>query len=252
MRLAWKKVEELFVRFAPIMNLHVGGKIIRTTAEHPFYVYNKGWVACAKLQIGDVLSSHDGQRVTVEGVAFSGECATVYNVSVADWHTYFIGQEQWTFSAWTHNVLSCSVADTSQAKANYRRIFAKEVSLRETYMGRTPGKSSKTDRAVQERMRANGDLRTRNGVAEIRYTDPVDGKVKWQKLDKTVDMAHTQDAVAWWNETGRHYGPKSPEVRAFMLNPDNYTLQPARINRSQGASLGVNYMPPVSGGNSGL
>ncbi|MEZ6141265.1 MAG: hypothetical protein R3B84_11905 [Zavarzinella sp.] len=31
-----KAVEEVFIRVAPILNLLVGGRIIRTTAEHPF------------------------------------------------------------------------------------------------------------------------------------------------------------------------------------------------------------------------
>jgi hypothetical protein len=30
-----------------------------------------------------------------------------------------------------------------------------------------------------------------------------------------------------------------------MLDSDNYTLQPASINRSQGAKLGVTYDPPA-------
>ena len=41
----------------------------------------------------------------------SGVChrrdATVYNLRVADYHTYFVGDESWGFTLWAHN--ACSV-----------------------------------------------------------------------------------------------------------------------------------------------
>jgi len=65
------------------------------------------------------------------------------------------------------------------------------------------------------------------------------------RIDSRVDMAHTVDAVTWWNNTGRYYGPKAQEVRIFMLNSDNYILQPSSINRAEGASLRQTYLPPA-------
>jgi hypothetical protein len=102
-QLAWKKVEETFKRLGRICHLHVGGKVIRTTGEHPFWVYDKGWINASELQSGHRVSSHDGQWVTVEEVYDTGEYETVYNLRVADWHTYFVGSESWGFSAWSHN-----------------------------------------------------------------------------------------------------------------------------------------------------
>lgn len=52
-------------------------------------------------------------------------------------------------------------------------------------------------------------------------------------------MAHIKDAVVWWNEKGRFYGAKAPEVRAFMLDSNNYYLELYSINRSQDAHLGT-------------
>lgn len=34
---------------------------------------------------------------------------TVYNFRVADWHTYFVGCDEWGFSVWAHNA-ECSIA----------------------------------------------------------------------------------------------------------------------------------------------
>jgi len=60
-------------------------------------------VPAAQLQPGDLLSSHDGQWVPVEEVYDTGEPETVYNLRVADFHTYFVGSEEWGFSVWAHN-----------------------------------------------------------------------------------------------------------------------------------------------------
>ncbi len=58
-------------------------------------------------------------------------------------------------------------------------------------------------------------------------------------------MAHQTDAVTWWNNVGREYGAKAPEVRAWMLDSKNYDLQPYWVNRSLGAKLGERYLPPL-------
>src|SRR5262249_18609749 len=55
------------------------------------------------LQPGDLLSSDDGQWVSVEEVYDTGTWEQVYNVRVADHHTYFVGSLAWGFSVWAHN-----------------------------------------------------------------------------------------------------------------------------------------------------
>jgi hypothetical protein len=42
----------------------------------------------------------------VEAVRNLGEEAPVYNLRVADYHTYFVGRSKWGFSVWAHNT-SC-------------------------------------------------------------------------------------------------------------------------------------------------
>src|SRR5205823_11799092 len=93
----------VFTRVAPVLDLRVGGRVIRTTAEHPFYVRGAGWRAAKELHHGDLLSSHDGRWFPVDGVGEGGEVTTVYNVRVADYHTYFVGCAEWGFSVWAHN-----------------------------------------------------------------------------------------------------------------------------------------------------
>ena len=42
-------VEEVFQAEQPIFLLCLGGKIIHTTAEHPFYIPGRGWITAAEM-----------------------------------------------------------------------------------------------------------------------------------------------------------------------------------------------------------
>lgn len=113
------------------------------------------------------------------------------------------------------------------------------LSKRCDYLGRTPGKKSKTGRDVIERMRAEDKVRGYGSRTIFK-----DSKGQWHPLSE-ADMSHKTDAVTWWNNTGRYLGPKSKAVRDWMKNPENYYLDHYSINRSQGAKLGQVYFPPV-------
>ena len=39
-----RRVLRKFVRIAPVLNLHVGGRLIGTTADHPLYVVGERWL----------------------------------------------------------------------------------------------------------------------------------------------------------------------------------------------------------------
>ena len=53
----WKRIEQCFERFSAVINLHIGGQVIGTTREHPFYVLSKGWVLAYDLKHGDLIPS---------------------------------------------------------------------------------------------------------------------------------------------------------------------------------------------------
>jgi filamentous hemagglutinin len=113
-------------------------------------------------------------------------------------------------------------------------------------MGSTPSKYSRTGVQVLERMRNEGSIQ---GTGPLLRGNPNNLLVlgpdnQWYNIDYTIDMAHKIDAVTWWNSIGRFFGPKSPQVRQFMLDPNNYQLQPRSFNRSAGGSLNQIYEPP--------
>jgi hypothetical protein len=61
------------------MLLHLSGKVIRTTADHPFSVQGKGWMPADHLQARDLLHTQDGQDLHVQAVTPGDEEQVVYN-----------------------------------------------------------------------------------------------------------------------------------------------------------------------------
>ncbi len=79
--------------------LHVStsdGETIDATTNHPFYVEDKGWVAASDLKIGDTFVTTDGDEVEVTDIELEklAEPILVYNLDVADFDTYFVGEYQ--------------------------------------------------------------------------------------------------------------------------------------------------------------
>jgi hypothetical protein len=92
-------VERTFVRSAATWTVEVNGAgSVETTAEHPFWVVDAGWVRVASLTVGDRLLEPDGSTLTVESVQATGRVETVFNFEVAGTHTYFtrVADGRWT------------------------------------------------------------------------------------------------------------------------------------------------------------
>jgi hypothetical protein len=70
----------MFPTRKPILTLKVDGHVIRTTADHPFYVQGQGWTPADHLQAGDLLHTQDGQNLHVEAVTAGDEEQVVSNL----------------------------------------------------------------------------------------------------------------------------------------------------------------------------
>src|SRR5262249_4905919 len=70
----------------------------------------------------------NGALVTVEGVTDTGEVTEVYNLLVAEYHTYFVGRREWGFSVWAHN--RYDGWEETLAEANVSRSAAKDKYFR--------------------------------------------------------------------------------------------------------------------------
>lgn len=194
-----------------------GEEEIKTTAYHPVYVKEQGWVSAINLREGDIVETMDGPaQITKIVKVRHEEKVPTYNQHVKEWASYFVGEAR----VYVHN------GKGHKHKAKSKRL---------EYMGKTPGKKSKTGREVIERMRGEGKIRDTSSGMEFQASDG-----KWYPI-KDADMAHTTDAVAWWNNGGYKHGPRSKQARGFMKDSNNYTLDHYSINRSQGAKLGQTY-----------
>ncbi len=122
-------VEHVFRLSAPILRLGIGGQVIGTTAEHPFFVSGKGWTKGSDLAIGDVLIGEDKYGTEVESIEFTGKTESVINLRVEPDSTYFVGGDGWDFSVWVHNTY------TARAAANGRFEIVDEFGnfAKETY-----------------------------------------------------------------------------------------------------------------------
>ncbi|MEQ7053036.1 polymorphic toxin-type HINT domain-containing protein, partial [Paenibacillaceae sp. P-4] len=105
--MAYKEVEWLFQRdVEETYNITVGGEVITTTDEHPFWIVGKGWVEAQNLAVGDVLTTSNGDESAIENIEVKKEHATVYNFKVKDFHTYFVSN----LGIWTHNSCGFNVS----------------------------------------------------------------------------------------------------------------------------------------------
>lgn len=118
---------------------------------------------------------------------------------------------------------------------------------RRRYMGGNPGPKSKQARKVYDRMRNETPPRARGkwpDEVEIRGENG-----KWVPLEKCQMGHYPIDAMSYWNNYGRFLGPRHPEIRKWMRDPENYVLQPRAENLADGARIrnaGGRYQPPVT------
>nr|WP_025462750.1 polymorphic toxin-type HINT domain-containing protein [Neisseria meningitidis] len=70
---------------------------------HPFYSQGK-WIQADRLKKGDTLLSESGAKQTVQNITLKQQPLKAYNLTVADWHTYFVkGNQAETEGVWVHN-----------------------------------------------------------------------------------------------------------------------------------------------------
>jgi hypothetical protein len=91
--LAYRAIVERTVRpQTEITNFTVSGETIGATPVHPIWVSGKGWVRVKELKSGDPLRGAGSLPRLSESSA--GEAAMAYNLVVADFHTFFVGQSK--------------------------------------------------------------------------------------------------------------------------------------------------------------
>ena len=62
---------------------------LRVTGTHPFFVDGR-WVEASQINVGDLLKGKDSQWIEVETIEVVSKGVRVYNIEVADAHTFFV------------------------------------------------------------------------------------------------------------------------------------------------------------------
>jgi hypothetical protein len=75
--------------------------------NHPFAVNGKGFVDAVDLEVGSSIITRDGPSVKVASVEHLSGLTDVYNLDVADDHTFFVGSVG--DGIWVHNATLCRV-----------------------------------------------------------------------------------------------------------------------------------------------
>ena len=91
----------------------IDGEELETTPEHPFYVEGEGWVQAEDLQLGDDIRNADGSTGEVQSITTEETSQEMYNLTVAEAHTFFVGDGQWL----VHND-TCDVIRQIMAQEN--------------------------------------------------------------------------------------------------------------------------------------
>ncbi|VTS04902.1 polymorphic toxin-type HINT domain-containing protein [Tuwongella immobilis] len=193
-------VEAVFERSAIIFELRVAGQLIETTTEHPFWVVGRGWTPVWELTNGDALTTMSGESVSVEGVHETDRRQTVYNLRVSDYHTYFVGCDEWGFSVWVHN--TCFEVRWDASLRRYA-LYDTTTNARVTYpTGHAlAGKPiAGTDAAMVEALATNQGLRNINIAPRVapegvvlteRPYSPTDVRIESQVPSRQGQLAVT-------------------------------------------------------------
>ncbi|MEZ4869236.1 MAG: polymorphic toxin-type HINT domain-containing protein [Caldilineaceae bacterium] len=89
-----------------VVKLTIDGETIKTTPEHPFYKVETApwvtvgategrWTPAGELHAGDQILQADGTTSVVQTVVFEATPQVMYNLTVADAHTYTVGDGEW-------------------------------------------------------------------------------------------------------------------------------------------------------------
>ncbi|WP_419330183.1 DNA/RNA non-specific endonuclease [Acinetobacter sp. ULE_I037] len=104
--IATKETTDQVIFEVVIQNQQGQQEKLETTAEHPFWIKNYGWLKASLLQSGMKLVDRNDEELTiVSQVLVPNKLETVYNIEVDGFHTYHVGE----LGTWVHNANCCEI-----------------------------------------------------------------------------------------------------------------------------------------------
>jgi hypothetical protein len=182
---------------------------INATPEHPFYVPVKGWTSAVNLRAGDVLYTLNGEYVIVEQVQHEilEKPVWVYNFTVADDHTYFVGEN----AVGVHNVCGDSIDTPFDGKNGLQY-------------------SSKSPRKLKS------DTWYKTGEFDYKYHTNADGYIDHVSVDD-LTLSDNSHSYRYQNPAGKQTGDHSGHLIGDRFGGsnglDNIVAMDAHINQSE-------------------
>jgi hypothetical protein len=151
---------------ARIFEVTVNGEVIRTTANHPFYVKGTGWVKTESLSVGNDLRGIDGGSIKIEKIKNTGITEPVFNLHVAVNHTYFVVLPKSGSTVQAHNQSGKSELEKGLGESKERAETVEELAEKIQEFSETAelGKVSKAAASVGK---YSGKLKKLLGNAEF-------------------------------------------------------------------------------------
>lgn len=106
-------IEAVWLNDDPVSGwLVIDREPIVTTPDHPFFAVGRGWVEAGQLAIGDLVPSASGEVGVVTAMTWSRGRDQLYDLTVAEAHTFYVGEGAWLVHNCTKPVHGNSYAST--------------------------------------------------------------------------------------------------------------------------------------------
>ena len=122
-QIAYKAILEVYKnKTRSMINLVIAGKLIETTPGHLFRLSQGAWRPASELKVGDTVITSNGTEETVESTEEIeyDEDIDVYNLNVADFHTYFVAETE----VLVHNDCGGNIVETILKVNNMKEFFS--------------------------------------------------------------------------------------------------------------------------------
>ena len=90
-------------------------ELFETTDDHPWWIAGQGWKRTEELKAGMAVVTRDGRGMLLVSVTKTTRTASTYNLTVADFETYFVGKQR----VLVHNCPTGSYTNTHASGRTY-------------------------------------------------------------------------------------------------------------------------------------
>ncbi len=187
---------------------------LNTTAEHPFWVKELGWLKASLLQSGMTLLDRNNKELTiVSQILIPNRLETVYNIEVDELHTYHVGE----LGVWVHNADCCN---TNRIEEILPKVKSWEVARNNTI--------SQVGNLGMDAKPVVGRLEVSAGYNQVIGRQTADSKRGW-RLDFDPDKG---PHINIWDYTkGKGPGKAVKKVIPFEGNEDTFKALLKQLNR---------------------